>query len=355
MANESIKPLVEVIGAFQDKIGGELGDIAQLSKALQDACSKIEQSWSGSYAGWHGRMYYRNFSKPSLDKRFNGEWGGIHGIPDGWHERDADEVAEHISKTVGDDFSVERFEERLKAARTTLEDFREDLGVEISLLDPGLVAKEKQIIDEFGKFSFGETKSEYIKRNLPGSMMTRDSEALRQGMCIPAWLYYSGLAYEGAEITEAFTQYRKQLERFVRRLSAKAGTGRSDGTARPAFYGIHPEVQDKCASLYEGGAYAEAVEKSFKIVRDRLRQLTGYETGTDAFGKGKLYIKGAAASHVDEDFNKAVQFLAMAIDRFRNEKSHTSDAKMTDPIRAYQYLTMSSLAMYLLEKSEVRP
>ncbi|BCX16112.1 MAG: hypothetical protein KatS3mg098_341 [Candidatus Parcubacteria bacterium] len=116
---------------------------------------------------------------------------------------------------------------------------------------------------------------------------------------------------------------------------------------------LHQEIYNKCFDLYQKGAYAEAVEKSFKVVRDRLRKLTGYETGSEAFGKGKLHIKGAAAQNVDQDFNDAVKFLTMAIDRFRNEKSHTSDAKIDDPVRAYEYLRLSSLAMNLLEDSEI--
>ncbi|MBI4120415.1 MAG: TIGR02391 family protein [Parcubacteria group bacterium] len=117
---------------------------------------------------------------------------------------------------------------------------------------------------------------------------------------------------------------------------------------------LHPEIYAKCRDLYEKGAYPEAVEKGFKVVRDRLRKLTGHETGSEAFGKGKLHIKGAAAANVDRDFNEAVKFLMMAIDRFRNEKSHTSDSKIDDPIRAYEYLRLSSLAMNLLENTEIR-
>lgn len=83
-----------------------------------------------------------------------------------------------------------------------------------------------------------------------------------------------------------------------------------------------------------------------------MRELTGYETGSEAFGKGKLHIKGAAAANVDQDFNDAVKFLTMAIDRFRNEKSHTSDARIEDPVRAYEYLTLSSLAMNLLDNTD---
>ena len=121
-----------------------------------------------------------------------------------------------------------------------------------------------------------------------------------------------------------------------------------------ALGNLHKNVKQKCSKLYTDGHYPEAVEKSFKVVRDRLRELTTYETGSEAFGKGGLYIKGASAENVDNDFQSAVKFLTMAIDRFRNEKSHTSDGNINDSVRAYEYLTLSSLAMRLLDDSEVR-
>ena len=117
---------------------------------------------------------------------------------------------------------------------------------------------------------------------------------------------------------------------------------------------LHPEIYARCRTLYADGSYAEAVEKGFKVVRDRLRSLTSYETGSEAFGKGKLYIEGAAAPHVDDDFQNGVRFLTMAIDRFRNEKSHTADGNISGPIRAYEYLRLSSLAMHLLDGGLIR-
>jgi uncharacterized protein (TIGR02391 family) len=117
---------------------------------------------------------------------------------------------------------------------------------------------------------------------------------------------------------------------------------------------LHPEIYARCRTLYADGSYAEAVEKGFKVVRDRLRTLTSHETGSEAFGKGKLYIQGAAAPHVDDDFQEGVKFLTMAIDRFRNEKSHTADGNISDPIRAYEYLRLSSLAMHLLDGGLIR-
>lgn len=116
---------------------------------------------------------------------------------------------------------------------------------------------------------------------------------------------------------------------------------------------LHPEIVSKCIQLFRDAHFAEAVEKGFKVVKDRLRNLTGFEKGGDAFGRGGLHIKGASAANVDEDFNMGVKFLTMAIDRFRNEKSHTSDAKIFDPIRAYEYLRLSSLTMHLLDDAEI--
>jgi uncharacterized protein (TIGR02391 family) len=120
-----------------------------------------------------------------------------------------------------------------------------------------------------------------------------------------------------------------------------------------AIDSLHPEIHIRCRGLFDGGDYAEAVEKGFKVVRDRLRSLTGYETGSEAFGRGSLYVAGTAAKHVDDDFQNGVKFLTMAIDRFRNEKSHTADGNISDPLRAYEYLRLSSLAMYLLDRARV--
>lgn len=157
---------------------------------------------------------------------------------------------------------------------------------------------------------------------------------------------YKGFIFEIKADQQAF-------EDAFLKYSSLVQLNREKSEVTGSLFGIHREIEEKCLSLYQANAHAEAVEKSFKIVKDKLRSLTGYESGSDAFGKGKLHIKGAAASNVDSDFNKAVQFLTMAIDMFRNEKSHTSDAKIDDPIRSYQYLAMSSLALSLLENSDI--
>jgi len=157
---------------------------------------------------------------------------------------------------------------------------------------------------------------------------------------------------------EGTTQTVKMLEGLIERLEEK----REDilvetvptTTSMYNISDLHLQIEKICADLFKQGHYPEAVEKSFKVVRDRLRKLTGYETGSEAFGRGGLYVKGAAAENVDQDFNEGVKFLTMAIDKFRNEKSHTSIANIDSAARAYEYLCLSSLAMNLLENTEIR-
>jgi uncharacterized protein (TIGR02391 family) len=177
-------------------------------------------------------------------------------------------------------------------------------------------------------------------------------DTLYHGKDIGQEFYYATETSDHSSPMYAFP-YRKtalqygvdKLQSLIERLELAVG----ESPDAIAIESLHPEIYAKCRNLYEGGDYAEAVEKGFKIVREKLRALTGYETGSEAFGKGHLYVDGAAATHVDEDFQHGVKFLTMAIDRFRNEKSHTADGNITDPIRAYEYLRLSSLAMHLLE------
>ena len=153
-----------------------------------------------------------------------------------------------------------------------------------------------------------------------------------------------------------FNQRLESVVEFFDELSSTPPNIKRDAGAVSAgtLNSLHPTLVNKCSSLYSKGEYVEAVEKGFKVVKDRLRELTGFESGSDAFGRGKLYINGAAAKNVDSDFQQASKFLTMAIDSFRNEKSHTSDGKIDNPIRAYEYLATSSLAMHLLDDSSIQ-
>lgn len=340
---------------FERSHSAELDWLASKADELLRACQEVRESWSGSFIGWHGRMYFRDFAKPSHHQMFSGEWGDIHGLPDGWEEKDDQQVAAKIDTIIGGGFSVKGFEGSVNSLRGTMKELQEDLEDDLALLDVGKMPRAKEIVESISSLAPPNRKAEHIQKRIPTSHWSRDSEALRQGTCLPCWLYYEGVAVEARNVGAWYAEYRRLFDRLIRVMAATPGSRAEVPMSGVPAGHWHTDIVAKCSALYDAGEYAEAVEKSFKIVRDRLRTLTGYETGSESFGKGKLFIKGAAAPNVESDFNQAVKFLTMAIDMFRNEKSHTSDAKITDPTRAHQYIALSSLALSLLENAEIRP
>jgi len=111
---EVIETTKKLIKEFQKEQTKALENILKLSEKLRESCDHIERSWSGSFAGWHGKMYFKNFQIPSIYERFSGEWGGINGIPKGWEEKQPEEVRIKIEDLVGNGFVAEKFEEDLK-------------------------------------------------------------------------------------------------------------------------------------------------------------------------------------------------------------------------------------------------
>ncbi len=83
---DQLEEAKKLTSSFRSEYAVSLKDIVTKSKRLQSACSKIEPSWSGSFTGWQ--------------ERFNGEWGGINGIPDGWEEKEPEEVKTRIEELV---------------------------------------------------------------------------------------------------------------------------------------------------------------------------------------------------------------------------------------------------------------
>ncbi len=325
--------------------------LSKQAEAIAVACERVSRSWSGSFAGYHGRLYYENFESPTLGNMFSPEWGGLNGIPEGWDQRSPEEVKAAIEHRAGSSFSIDKAETLTEDLIAKAEQFQNELLDYLSDVSFGS-DRAKRLLAELETLKFHADKKVYVLANLPKQLVTRDSSAALQGICTPSHVYYEGVAYEIAETSNAVRKFLKLLDRLEPFLDH--GEDAAAPMQESQLSTLHPELLTKCSKLYEDGHYAEAVEKGFKVVKDRLRRLTGEEKGADAFGKGKLYIRGAAAANVEEDFNKAVMFLTMAIDRFRNEKSHTADSKIDNPVRAYEYLRLSSLALHLLDEAEVR-
>ncbi len=114
---------------------------------------------------------------------------------------------------------------------------------------------------------------------------------------------------------------------------------------------LQKEVFDHVQELLNNGHYFNAVEESYKIVRKKLKDITGKEKATDAFSNSNYekIFGHQPADDVEKDFFEGVKFLHMSIQFLRNEKAHTP-ARDLDKNLAIHYISLASLAYDLITR-----
>ena len=114
---------------------------------------------------------------------------------------------------------------------------------------------------------------------------------------------------------------------------------------------LQKDIFDHVQKLLNDGHYFNAVEEAYKIVRKKLKNVSGKEKATDAFcnsNYGKIFGR-LPADDVEKDFFEGVKFLHMAIQFLRNEKAHTP-ARDLDKNLAIHYIALASLAYDLISR-----
>lgn len=309
----------------------------QVAKDIVDVCGKLEKSWSQSWLGYHANLYFGDFQRPaSSQERFSVEWGGIYGYDNRWRARDLDEVWKYVISQASTKFDLEKTDDELKElqeAAKTLKTFYE--------LAPKNVVIEERIKEVNTDF----VMYDYIKARKPGSFMSRDSEAILQGLQVPPHIQCQAFGQTLRQNLSAAEQLLK-LKQLVLKSNELPATVQI--LSNELDY-LNPKLATKVGKLFADGHYPEAAGMGFRMVKDRLRDITGFENGFPAFDQGGLYIKGSAAVNVDNDFQEAVRRILGSIDKFRNEKYHTSEANLNDKNKTLSYLHLCSLALSFLE------
>lgn len=114
---------------------------------------------------------------------------------------------------------------------------------------------------------------------------------------------------------------------------------------------LQNEIFDHVQKLLNDGHYFNAVEEAYKVVRKKLKVISGRERATDAFNRSN-YTKifgHEPSDEVENDFFEGVKFLHMAIQFLRNEKAHTP-ANDLEKNLAIHYIALASLAYDLINR-----
>jgi len=114
---------------------------------------------------------------------------------------------------------------------------------------------------------------------------------------------------------------------------------------------LRKEVFAHIKKLLNTGNYYNAVEESYKLVRKKLKSITGEEQAHKGFKEEnyKLIFGHSPIDAVETDFFDGIKFLHMAIQKLRNEKAH-KPAEDLDKNLAIHYIVLASLAYDLIDK-----
>ncbi|GAA3726911.1 hypothetical protein GCM10022225_05150 [Plantactinospora mayteni] len=120
---------------------------------------------------------------------------------------------------------------------------------------------------------------------------------------------------------------------------------------------IHGEIYDHIGQYLVTGDYFHAVEESYKLVRGKLREITGKEKASDVFNNSAqntahyeaLFGKATPANDAEADFFRGIGYLHLGVQHLRNEKAHTP-ATSLEPNLAVHYISLASLAYDLITR-----
>lgn len=310
--------------------------LEQISKDIINICDGLEKSWSGSWLGYHSNLYFGEFQEPSSPREmFSIEWGGINGYDSRWHPKSLDQIWQYVISNSSAKFDVDDANDKLnelQEAATSVKTLYE-LNSKNAILDE----KIKKVDTDFVMYDF-------IKVRKPGNFVSRDSEAIYQGIKVPPHIQCQSFAHAIRQNITAAEQLLKLKPLVLKPDELPPTIQLLDNELSH----LDTKLAAKVGQLYADKHYAEAVGMGFRMVKDRLRDITGYENGYPAFTDGGLNIRGSAAVNVDADFQEAVKRLLGSIDKFRNEKFHTSEANLKDKKKALSYLHLCSLALSFL-------
>jgi predicted nucleotide-binding protein len=169
----------------------DLPDSQEPVLKLEDSARSIGRSFSGSWMGYHSRVYYDSFGKPPPGNHFSQEWGlmDMSGTSLGtfgeWREYDADAVKLAIQQRANFPnlseikFLAKKAEDEFLRCRSELESVLES---ELSVREDHFISKLKNDLSNARVYTLAQISQ---LRAPTGRIMTRDTVVIGQGIVTP--------------------------------------------------------------------------------------------------------------------------------------------------------------------------
>lgn len=159
--------------------------------SLADAANEIKRSFSGSWLGYHSRVYYEGLIPTPAGANFSQEWGlkdmsiTSLGSRGNWEEYRFDDVANHIRKIAGNPNLTEAKSAAKKAEKAfdgAKSEIISILETEIATRPDPFLSKLRGDIEKLEPMSKMDVAQHWAPK---GQIMTRDMVAMGQGNQVP--------------------------------------------------------------------------------------------------------------------------------------------------------------------------
>lgn len=158
---------------------------------LEGAAKEIGKAWSGSWLGYHSRVYYQDFTEPPPGARFSQEWGlkdtfAVEGTTGNWAEYIFQDVVNVINHMAGQP-DITQQEKESKEAEEYFEEAKSTILSCFSRISK--LTQNDKFIENLRKQAEKQgilyPKDFITYRRPSGSFMSRDTTAIGQGLQTP--------------------------------------------------------------------------------------------------------------------------------------------------------------------------
>ncbi len=191
---------------------------------LEVSAKEFGKSWSGSWLGYHSRVYYKDFNSPPPGAKFSQEWGLMNtpftrGTVVDWLEYNYDDVIALIYKKAGNP-DISKIEKLSKEAV----EFFDDLKSEVLSL---VISNIKNEEDRFASKILNDIEnmkillqSDFIKCLKPsGQFSSRDKIAVEKGFQAPPHIAVEAQIYAIQFSFKICEDLAKEVKRLASHLS----------------------------------------------------------------------------------------------------------------------------------------
>jgi predicted nucleotide-binding protein len=205
---KSFEELFEVAKTLEAAAStGSAAEVSTPLDALAKAAEEVKRSFSGSWLGYHSRVYYAGLDPAPAGANFSQEWGlkdlnyTSLGSRGDWREFEFDTVVAHIRNAAGEPdlrhakTAAKQAAEAFDAAQSTIVSI---LETEIAAQSDPFLLKLKTDIDNLELMSKMDVAQHWLPK---GQIVTRDMTAMGQGNQVPPHI---DVLAEVASVRQAF-------------------------------------------------------------------------------------------------------------------------------------------------------